>query len=238
MRRVSSAQGQENVNQITRPVRARVSAAPPARSTQCERDDGTGQRQRLVGDGEPQVDRRGDAVELAGARRRVVGAAGRLRDRLERVRVKRGEQVVAVGADRGARGGAHADGIDVYLGLLGDRGGGAGDGGAGAGPCAGVARAVAGRESGAAVLPVGQHHDRGRRPVADVRRVAARVERDRPCGDRGKRGENGQSERGAASGARRRTAARASRDRCSGPMPLGRPPRRRPRRSRRCPAGR
>ena len=88
---------------------------------------------------------RGDAVEFVRVRRGMVSAAGRLRDRLERGLVKRGEQVVAVGVHRGARGGAYADRVDVHPGLLGDRGGGGGVGNAGRAAAGPGARAGSGR---------------------------------------------------------------------------------------------
>ena len=172
-----------------------------------------------------QVDRRGDPVELARVRGGMVRAAGGLRDRLEGGRVERGEQVVAVDVDGGARGGADPDGVDVHAGLLGHRGGRVGAGvGAGRGP--------------GFVLPVGEQHDRGRRPVADVRRAAVAAEGDRLVRDRGQRGEDGRRR----ARCRRRPSAggpppRRSRDRPSAGRPRGRPARTRRRRCPRCPAG-
>ena len=142
-------------------------------------DERAGQRQRLVGDGEPQVDGRGDPVELARVRCGMVRAAGGLRDRLEGGHVERGEQVVAVDVDGGARGGADPDGVDVHAGLLGHRGGRVG---------AGIGTRAAGGPG--FVLPVGEQHDRGRGPVADVRRAAVAADGDRFVRDRGQRGED------------------------------------------------
>ena len=72
----------------------------------------SGQRQPLVRDGQPQVDRRGDAVKLADGGGGMVRAAGGLqRSCLRASLIERGEQVIAVNIDGRPGGGADADGI-------------------------------------------------------------------------------------------------------------------------------
>src|SRR5215468_1457290 len=178
-RRASSAHGQENdiSDHPTRPENREHGACGEQREGQG--DERAGQGQLLVRDGEPQVDRRGDAVELAGVRGGVVRAAGGTRDRLEGVLVERGVQAIAVNIDGGPGGGADTDGVDMDARLLGERGG----------------RSQAG--SPALVLPVGEHHDRGRGPVADARRGATALDGQRLARDRGQRGDDGGAQRGA-----------------------------------------
>ena len=120
-RSASSAHGQEKDIQTTRPVLVTVSTAPAASSARASAMNAPASGSGWLVTVSLQVDRRGDPVELARVRRRMVRAAGGLRDRLERGLVERGEQVVAVDVDGGARGGADPDGVDVHAGLLGDR---------------------------------------------------------------------------------------------------------------------
>src|ERR1700722_3964474 len=101
----------------------------------------------------------------------MVHATGGLRNRFEGGFVERGEQVVAIDVDGGARGGADPDGVDVYAGLLGDRGRRVG---AAVGPGSGAFAAGPGL-----VLPVGDQHDRAGGPGADVRRAAVAPDGDR-----------------------------------------------------------
>src|SRR5215470_10105254 len=178
-RRASSAHGQENdiSDHPTRPENREHGACGEQREGQG--DERAGQGQLLVRDGEPQVDRRGDAVELAGVRGGVVRAASGTRDRLEGALGERGVQAEAVDVDGGPGDGADTDGVDMDARLLGDRGG----------------RGHA--DTLALVLPVGEHHDRGRGPVADVRRGAAGPDGDRLARDRGQRGDDGSAQRGA-----------------------------------------
>src|SRR6185437_1745169 len=171
-RRASRAHGQEN--DISDHPTGSEDGEHGARGEQHEGqgDERAGESDLPVRDGEPEVDRRGDAVELAGVRGGMVGAAGGTRDRLQGVLVERGVQAVAVNIDGGPGGGADADGVDMDARLLGDRGG----------------RGRA--DTAALVLPVGEHHDRGRGPVTDGRHGVAAPDGDRPARDRGQRADD------------------------------------------------
>src|SRR5947208_530542 len=124
-------------------------AAPIASTARPSVSSATGMRRR-------QRERPGMAVRTRASE--VTRTTERLRDRFQGGGVERGEQVVAVDHDGGARGGADPDGVDVHAGLLGHRGRRVGAGVGAGGP--------------AVVLAVGEQHDGGRGPEADVRRVA------------------------------------------------------------------
>src|SRR5215831_8024262 len=200
--RASRAHGQENdiSDHPTRSEDGEHGACGEQRESQGDKCAGEGDPP--VCDGEPEVARRCDAVELAGVRGGVIRAAGGMRDRLEGVLVERGVQAIAVNVDGGPRGGADTDGVDMDARLFGDRGG--------------PGRA----DSLALVLPVGEHHDRGRGPVADVRRGAAAPDCDRLARDRGQRGDDGRAQRGATRD--RQAVDRRLRDGVVGARPRGR----------------
>ena len=164
-RRASSAHGQEKDIQITRPDRMTVSTAPAASSARARAMNapasGSGWlvtvSRRLIG--------RGDPVELARVRCGMVRAAGGLRDRLEgvlrRARCTDGSRRPRRSSRpwcrprrcRCARRPSAMRPPRVGRGL-----------GAGGAAC---------------VLAVGEQHDRGRGPVADVRRAAVAADGDR-----------------------------------------------------------
>src|SRR5262249_14462433 len=121
--RASRAHGQENdiSDHPARSEDGEHGACGEKRKSQ--RDERAGQGDMPVCDGEPEVDRRGDAVELAGVRGGVVRAAGGVRDRLEDVLVERGVQAIAVNLDGSPGGGGGADGVGMDARPLGARGG-------------------------------------------------------------------------------------------------------------------